>query len=229
MTSTAAERQRAPRGTLTAERILDAAIRVIDEHGLDSMTMARLANELGVKPMSLYTHYRDKSAILRAATAVLFERVEVPVRTVPDLAHLRDVMRAYFRLLVDNPALLLIDRTSEGITDAEARIYEELYACMRHLGVDRRTAAGLLATLLRYAAGAAHLYRVRRSWDDDRDYWNRYRNHLGDLPAEAYPSMHWLWSDFPVFTQDETFEFGLDALLKTVEVYARSGDGPQET
>lgn len=211
---------RAPRGTLTADRILDAAIRIIDDEGIDALTMARLAAELDVKPMSLYTHYRDKGAILRAATTVLFDRVEVPPRTIPDLAHLRNVIAAYFRVLVDNPVLLEIDRSEEGITESEARVYEELYACMRHLGVTRHAATGLVATLLRYATGSAHLYRARRQWDDDRDYWNRYRNYLGDLPEESYPSMHWLWDEFPVFTQDETFEFGLDALIATVKNYA---------
>ncbi len=42
--------------------------------------------------MSLYTHYRDKSAILRAATEAVIGRVSVPERSVPDLAHLRNVM-----------------------------------------------------------------------------------------------------------------------------------------
>ena len=45
-----------PRRGLDAEAIVTAAARLADEQGLESVTLARLANELGVKAPSLYAH-----------------------------------------------------------------------------------------------------------------------------------------------------------------------------
>jgi AcrR family transcriptional regulator len=213
---------RAPRGTLSADRIVEAAIRVIDADGLDAVTIARLAAELQVKRMSLYTHFRDKSAILRAVAETLFDRIELPPRAIPDVAHLRAVMIAYFRLFTENPVLLELDRSREGITDAEARVYEEIYACMIHLGIDTSTAISHVATLLRYAVGSAYLYPARRGWDEDRDYWERYQSALGSLSPESYPSMHRVWAEFAIKTQIGTYEFGLDTLLDAIA--ARAAD-----
>ena len=54
------------RSALTRERIVELALEIIDEDGLEAMNMRRLAADAGVKPMSLYHHYPNKRAILDA-------------------------------------------------------------------------------------------------------------------------------------------------------------------
>lgn len=54
----------AERGRLNRERVLTAAVAYTDEHGLDAISMRRLAAELGVVPMALYKHVADKEALL---------------------------------------------------------------------------------------------------------------------------------------------------------------------
>ncbi len=52
-----------PRAGLTPEAILDAASRIADADGLPSVTLARLAADLGVRPPSLYKHLDGLDAI----------------------------------------------------------------------------------------------------------------------------------------------------------------------
>src|SRR3954468_21510820 len=99
----ARRRPRAPRGTLNRDVIVKAAITVIDTDGLPALTTARLADELGVRPMSLYAHFQDKDAILKAVAAELFGRFRTPEQAESDLDLLGEMMRAYFTLLVDHP------------------------------------------------------------------------------------------------------------------------------
>ena len=52
------------RETLTRQRVLEAAVELADRHGIDSVSMRRLGQELGVEAMSLYTHVRSKDDLL---------------------------------------------------------------------------------------------------------------------------------------------------------------------
>ena len=52
------------RTQLTRERVVSAAIGLADREGIESISMRRLAQELGVEAMSLYTHVRNKNDLL---------------------------------------------------------------------------------------------------------------------------------------------------------------------
>src|SRR3954453_17431756 len=54
---------------LSRERILRAALDVIDRDGLEAFSMRRLAQELDVWPMSVYRYFRDKDELLDAIAA----------------------------------------------------------------------------------------------------------------------------------------------------------------
>ena len=56
--------QRAPWGTLTRGDVIDAAAGIVTAGGYEDMTIHSLAAELGVAPMSLYRHIRDKDDLL---------------------------------------------------------------------------------------------------------------------------------------------------------------------
>jgi AcrR family transcriptional regulator len=53
-----------PRVPLSRERVLHAAIRLADEGGIESLTMRKLARELGVEAMSLYNHVANKGDLV---------------------------------------------------------------------------------------------------------------------------------------------------------------------
>src|ERR671936_1813236 len=54
-----------PRSGLTAERVTAAAARLADAEGLDSVSLARLASELDVRPASLFNHVDGLSGLRR--------------------------------------------------------------------------------------------------------------------------------------------------------------------
>src|ERR1700682_1293798 len=70
-----APKRRAP---LTRERVLRAAIRVADRHGIESLSMRKLGHELGVEAMSLYNHVRNKVDMLDGMVDVVFSQIELP-------------------------------------------------------------------------------------------------------------------------------------------------------
>ena len=52
------------REKLSHDRVVEAALRIMDTEGLDAVTMRRVGRELGVEAMSLYNHVRDKDDLL---------------------------------------------------------------------------------------------------------------------------------------------------------------------
>jgi AcrR family transcriptional regulator len=213
-------RRPTPRGTLNPEVILKAAINVIDAEGLAALTIGRLARDLGVRPMALYTHFRDKDAILKAVASELLGRFEIPAAGPDPIDSLRTLLTGYFRLLVDNPALLQLDAFTADIERAEPRFGEVMYACMRRLRLDHRTAVLSVSAMFRFAVGCAVVYQTRRAWDDDPEHWPRHRRALAVLPADTYPSLHELALDFPAISQREFFEHGLEVHLAAIATAA---------
>jgi AcrR family transcriptional regulator len=67
--------QRAP---LNRERVLDAAIALADEGGIEALSMRRLAKELGVEAMSLYNHVASKDDLLAGITEAVLREMELP-------------------------------------------------------------------------------------------------------------------------------------------------------
>ncbi|MFF4761376.1 TetR/AcrR family transcriptional regulator [Streptomyces sp. NPDC001292] len=109
---------------LSRERIIKAALKIVDEEGLEALTTRRLAADLGVKGASLYNHFRDKDDIIVAVAEYALTRV--PKRMLekdvtPQQLLLWGVVALRDALLA-NPNLIpvLIRHPSLGIANREA-------------------------------------------------------------------------------------------------------------
>ncbi|CAN5413619.1 hypothetical protein BH10ACT1_BH10ACT1_31360 [soil metagenome] len=69
------------RPALSRERVVEAALVVIDERGIDGFTMRRLGAALGADPMSAYLHFANKAQLLDAVV----EHQAARLRQLPDL------------------------------------------------------------------------------------------------------------------------------------------------
>lgn len=63
---------------LNRKRVLDAAVVLADEVGIDALSMRRLAQELGVVPMALYKHVADKEDLLDGMVDVIVGQIDPP-------------------------------------------------------------------------------------------------------------------------------------------------------
>src|ERR1044071_2732906 len=72
--TTRADPNAAPRTPLSRQRVLGAAVALADRSGVGSLSMRKLAQELGVEAMSLYHHVANKDDILD----VVFGEIELP-------------------------------------------------------------------------------------------------------------------------------------------------------
>ncbi|TFC04114.1 TetR family transcriptional regulator [Cryobacterium adonitolivorans] len=70
----------APRVRLNRDRVLQAAVGLADQVGIEALSMRRLAEELGVVPMALYKHVANKDELLDGMVEVIVAEIDPPAR-----------------------------------------------------------------------------------------------------------------------------------------------------
>src|ERR671924_1614136 len=74
----------AQRTRLSRERVVEAALELVDAEGPDALTMRRLGRSLGVEAMSLYEYTSGKDELVVAVMERLLEELELPTEGHPD-------------------------------------------------------------------------------------------------------------------------------------------------
>lgn len=116
---------RAPRNTLTRERVLTAALELADRDGLPALTIRALAAHLAVRPMSIYHYVATKDELLDALVDLIFAELHVPTAGGDWRRELTRRSRSVRRSLARHPWALTVmeSRTQPGpavLADHEA-------------------------------------------------------------------------------------------------------------
>jgi AcrR family transcriptional regulator len=91
------------RPQLTRERVMAAAIEFADRDGIESISMRKLAQELGVEAMSLYTHVRSKSDLLDGMADAVISQIPVSAGGIGWKASLRQLALAARGIMLRHP------------------------------------------------------------------------------------------------------------------------------
>jgi AcrR family transcriptional regulator len=148
---------RAPRNTLSRERVVRAAFELADDDGLGALTIRAVAARLGVKPMSLYRHVANKDELLDAIVEQLYGEFDAPDPARPDWrAELRRRAGSVREALVRHRwAIGLIEtRSSPDRPDTFAHT-EAVLATLVAAGCSPRLAARAFVVLDSYVYGFA--------------------------------------------------------------------------
>ena len=92
-----------PRTPLSRERVLKAAIDLADREGIESLSMRKLGQELGVDAMALYRHVRGKDDLLDGVADLVVGEIERPVATDDWKAALRRQAMAARKVMLRHP------------------------------------------------------------------------------------------------------------------------------
>jgi len=140
---------------LTTERVVDAALRVADEGGIEAVSLRRLARELGVTPMAIYRHVRDKSQLLDLMADRLLEQLELaPADVSAWQERLRRLASSLLAVLQAHPAApLLLSRPFTS--PAALRVSEALLGILNQAGFDSKEAVRLLQVITGMVLGPA--------------------------------------------------------------------------
>ncbi|MBI3747589.1 MAG: TetR family transcriptional regulator [Chloroflexi bacterium] len=145
------------RRALTRDAVVARALEIGTAEGLEAVTLRRLAQELGVTPMALYRHVRDKQDLINAMTEVVLEGMDVTAGVQPGMTwteRLRLEIENYKAQIDARPLALplSIAYNAEG-PPSFWRVLERLLAILLEAGFARREAIVLIRMISNLLAG----------------------------------------------------------------------------
>jgi AcrR family transcriptional regulator len=214
------------RRPLTRERVLRAALKLADRSGFASLSMRKVAGELGVEAMSLYHHVAGKEDLVDGLVDIVFGEIEVPE---PGRTDWRIAMRQ--RALSVRAALnrhrwavgLMESRANPG--PANLRHHDAVMGCLREGGFPFRAAVHAYSVMDAYIYGFA-LQESSLPFDTAEEHAQvvaAKQEQAADMTA--YPYLVEVATEIAKAGYDYAieFEFGLDLILDGLERYRAGG------
>jgi AcrR family transcriptional regulator len=203
------------RTPLTRERILQAALAFADANGIESLSMRKLGEAVGVEAMSLYNHVPSKADLLDGLIDLVFSEIELPASADGWQTAMRQ------RAIAVRAALkrhrwaigLMESRTSPG--PATLRHHDAVLGCLRQAGFPIALAAHAYSVLDGYIYGFA-LQEASLPFDTGEESSELAQAMVAQFPADEYPHL----AEFtfkhvlqPAYDYGSEYEFGLDLIL----------------
>ena len=218
----------APREPLTRPRIVAGAVRILDKHGIDGLSMRTLAEELHTAATSLYRHVHNKGELLDLTVDALMAEVQLP----PDALDWRVSMRAVSMnlraVLMSHRNAAVLRGTRLAIGPNTLRVMEFVCARLLEAGFSEDEAGAAGATIFNYTIGcvlgevlpAAEMEASGYTWEQ---FEAEMHTRVAALPLDRYPVMRRMLPMLLGHHHSQPFEYGLDALLDGLEVRRAAG------
>ncbi|MEV0245100.1 TetR/AcrR family transcriptional regulator C-terminal domain-containing protein [Nocardia sp. NPDC050712] len=197
---------------LTRERIVAAAVALVDRDGLERFGVRRLADDLGVDPMSIYNHIKGKAALLDSVSeAVLAE--------LPDVAHdagdweavARWTAHSYREIACRHPRVIPLLATRPQTSPTALAALETLVTAMRAAALPDRLIADTPLLLFGFLNG--YLLAAISAETDTVPT-------VPEIDATRYPALAALAPQLADFGSVAEFDRLLDAVLAGIRCRA---------
>jgi AcrR family transcriptional regulator len=202
---------------LSRERILRAALDLADKEGIESLSMRKLAQDLGVQAMSLYNHVTNKDDLLDGIVDITIGEIEVPTLTTDWKTAMRRRANSAHKVLLRHPwsTLEIVSRVNVGL--ANLRYVEATLGCLREAGFSFEMADRAWNTIDSHIYGFT-LQELKFPFAPT-EYSQAAKDGLALIPAHDYPHLNQLTRHVMEgkYSGIHDFEFGLEIILNGLD------------
>ncbi|MDH5521724.1 MAG: TetR/AcrR family transcriptional regulator C-terminal domain-containing protein [Acidimicrobiia bacterium] len=204
------------RTPLSRDRVIEAAVALADRAGIEPLTIRKLADELGVGPMTIYHHVANKEDILDGMVDSVFAEIELP----PPDKEWTDAMairaRSAREVLARHQwaAPLMESRTDPG--PATLGHHDAVLGCLRGAGMSWPLVATAYAMIDAYIYGFA-LQEAGLPFNTPEEAAQIASAMVQHFPADLYPNLAAFTFDHvlaPGYDFASEFDIGLDLILR---------------
>jgi AcrR family transcriptional regulator len=222
-----ANQKTATRRPLSSARVLQAAVAVADEAGLEAFSMRGLAQELGVVPMALYKHVANKDELLDGMVDIVFGEIELPSENLDWRSAMRRRATSTREALKRHSwAIGMMESRHPG--PANLRNHNAVMGCLRKAGFAFEMAVHAYSVQDAYIYGFA-LQEKDLAFETPDSAGEAARRRAATIGAlDDYPYLAEIATKLPESGYDSAVEFawGLDLILDGLERLRHSGAAP---
>jgi AcrR family transcriptional regulator len=203
------------RQPLSRQAIVEAAVRILDEEGVDALTVRRLGEALNTGSASLYWHIGSKEELGELVYDHVMGEVVLPE---PDHTRwdeqLKDLARQAYRVMLRHNDVVRLSIGRIPVGPNMLRIMEWSLELARRAGIPDQAAAYFGDILGRYL-DASVLESSAKGGPDPALVGQYFQS----LPPEQFPAVVALSGAMFTGSDDDRFEFGLDLLVRGLAAY----------
>lgn len=215
----------AAREPVTRERAVRLAVELADSGGIESVSMRKLATELGITPMSLYYHVKSKDDILDGMLDAVYAEMHMPGVEVAWRTAMLERARSTREVLARHPWAISLDaRTSPG--PATLGHLDATIGVLRAAGFSMPLVGHAMSLLDSYAQGFA-MQEATLPLDASGDIGAVTEDILAqqEMMSNAFPNLAEMAATLILqtgYAYGNEFEFGLEVILDGIERAHRS-------
>ncbi|MFD1939492.1 TetR/AcrR family transcriptional regulator C-terminal domain-containing protein [Nonomuraea mangrovi] len=207
------------REPLNREKILDAALTLAAEEGLEGLSMRRLAKSLGVEAMSLYNHVSNKADILDGLAERVFSTIERPDPSLPWPEQIRVVAGNMYHALARHPVvpLALVTDQSNPTSERALAPLDGVVGALYQAGFDDVGVWRALGAVNALVFGSLMLSTGGFTGDSDEHVGRReFGAYVREVDPARLPHFSRLLKSMPEVVADPArdFEKALDLLIR---------------
>jgi AcrR family transcriptional regulator len=208
-----------PRIPLTRERVLQTALRLADQGGLESLSMRKLGQELGVEAMAVYYHFANKDEVLDGIVDLVWAEVDLPVAGEDWRTSMRRRAISVHDVLARHRWAIGLMESRQNPGPANLRHHDAVIGNLRAAGFDMAMVAHAYSLLDGYIYGFA-LTKMNLPFDALDDITEMAQTMLAPFPEGEYPNLVAFITEHamqPGYDFANEFEWGLDVVLDGIE------------
>jgi AcrR family transcriptional regulator len=215
------EQRRRARNSLSRDEVVQAAMRIAERGGLDTLTFNNLGGELGAHPTAVYRYFRDKDDLLLTLVDAL--HAEALHDFVP-AANWRDTLRAHAlrirEVFLRHPQIAQRLATRTARREHEFHSVEIILSALRSTGLPDTDVAHLYRVFEDFVLSHASLDAALAALDPQTREGDllAWRVDYPQVTAERYPTIAALAAHLPALDDPANFELALDLMLDAIEL-----------
>jgi AcrR family transcriptional regulator len=213
------------REPLSRERVLQAAVALADSGGIASLSMRKLADELGVEAMSLYHHVANKDEILDGIVDVVFGEIDRPSPRAGWKAAMRRCASSARAVLLRHPWAVGLMESRRNPGPATLGYHDAVLGCLRRGGFTVVLAAHAFSAIDSYIYGFV-LQELALPFRTAEEIEAMAGSILAQAPAGAYPHLTEMMVEHVMqrgYAYADEFEIGLALILDGLERLREGG------
>jgi len=203
---------------LNREKIFKAALQILDEGGLDNLSMRKLGMKLDVKAMSLYNHVKNKQSLFDGIIDLIFKEMSAQKVTSDWKFDLRQLAYSFHTVLVEHPNILPLIATRPVKTQVGIEKVEYIFSILKRGKISGIKALYTLHVLVSFITGYAFLEVATVKAETKLNTCISVEKMQTSIDLKQFPCVFELLPNMILYNSKEEFDYGLELIFKSLNM-----------